>query len=114
MSELQKHLNINLFAHIEECSVELNTPELLKELGFGEDEKLDDLELAKLSDEISYLTTKYVSENLLNYVENTLLWEQMNLNEYIQRTRGQEVNNYDEEMNYDYIIENGSREWERK
>ena len=101
MSELQKHLNINLFAHIEECSVELNTPELLKELGFGEDEKLDDLELAKLTDEISYLTTKYVSENLLNYVENTLRLERVNLREYIKSTKGLEINNYDEDEDYD-------------
>ena len=108
-SQLHKKLYINLYKNIDEVLVKLDTEELLEELGL-QDEKLNDLDLAKLLDEISYLTTKYVSGNLLNYVENTLRLERVNLREYIKSTKGLEINNYDEDEDYDFIIENGHRE----
>lgn len=107
-SELQKNIPINLFSNIDEVFVELDTKQLLEELGL-QDEKLNDLELAKLLDEICYLTTKYVSKKLLVYVQNTLRWEQVNLKEYIQSTRGQEINNYGEDQCYEPIIKYGHR-----
>ena len=105
--ELKKELYITPHTENWFPGYKMDTQELLKTLEL-DDEKLEDIDLAKLLDEINYLTIRYVGDNLESIINETIRTNSLDLKYFIKDTKGQPVNNYGENIQdlIDYIIKN--------
>ena len=107
MEQLKKELCITPLTENWFPTITLDTQELLKTLEL-DNEKLEDIDLAKLLDEINYLTTETITDNLENLVKETIRNNHYVIKRFIKSTKGQPINNYGENMQdlIDHIIKN--------